>query len=522
MAESSMDNITIEDTSWNPPHGRVVQITVWLLVIVVSLVTVIGNAMVVIAYKIERSIGKKISNRYIASLAISDLIIGIEGFPLFTVYVMNGERWPLGTVLCRTWLFLDYTLCLVSILTVLLITMDRYLSVCHTAKYMKWQNPTKTQFLIIFSWLIPAIIFGAMMYGWDAITGEESMTTTECSAPFLSNPYVNMGMYVAYYWTTLVAMLILYKGIHQAAKSLEKKAKAKEQRNVALILSQRLGTQVGVTLMLHTQGAENPHTTSPQRSNSERRSQNPSLEMKSRSVRCKSFERPTQTRSGQCSGSSTDNVASSSNASTTDVKMRKRESWAVSMKRRIRSVRYIPPIERKRSSSDSSCSSVEGNLVDPADPEHRSRKRVQFNGSEASPADNPENHKLLSAEGVTRKISSLSMGITRERIISSIFAPITVFHRKQRRTTAEKRAHKAFRTITFIVGCFAILWSPYYIMATIYGFCKGKCIPALVYTLSYYMCYLNSTCNPFAYAMANRQFRMVFLRMLRGNFNKNM
>ncbi|WKY15831.1 hypothetical protein Q1695_000931 [Nippostrongylus brasiliensis] len=114
------------------------------------------------------------------------------------------------------------------------------------------------------------------------------------------------------------------------------------------------------------------------------------------------------------------------------------------------------------------------------------------------------------------------MGITRERIISSIFAPITVFHRKQRRTTAEKRAHKAFRTITFIVGCFAILWSPYYIMATIYGFCKGKCIPALVYTLSYYMCYLNSTCNPFAYAMANRQFRMVFLRMLRGNFNKNM
>ncbi|VDL77575.1 unnamed protein product [Nippostrongylus brasiliensis] len=512
MAESSMDNITIEDTSWNPPHGIVVQITVWLLVIVVSLVTVIGNAMVVIAYKIERSIGKKISNRYIASLAISDLIIGIEGFPLFTVYVMNGERWPLGTVLCRTWLFLDYTLCLVSILTVLLITMDRYLSVCHTAKYMKWQNPTKTQFLIIFSWLIPAIIFGAMMYGWDAITGEESMTTTECSAPFLSNPYVNMGMYVAYYWTTLVAMLILYKvrmfvkfqcikqkstsaypttilGIHQAAKSLEKKAKAKEQRNVALILSQRLGTQVGVTLMLHTQGAENPHTTSPQRSNSERRSQNPSLE---------------------------------SNASTTDAKMRKRESWAVSMKRRIRSVRYIPPIERKRSSSDSSCSSVEGNLVDPADPEHRSRKRVQFNGSEASPADNPENHKLLSAEGVTRKISSLSMGITRERIISSIFAPITVFHRKQRRTTAEKRAHKAFRTITFIVGCFAILWSPYYIMATIYGFCKGKCIPALVYTLSYYMCYLNSTCNPFAYAMANRQFRMVFLRMLRGNFNKNM
>lgn len=35
-----------------------------------------------------------------------------------------------------------------------------------------------------------------------------------------------------------------FKGIHQAAKNLEKKAKAKERRHIALILSQRLGTQV--------------------------------------------------------------------------------------------------------------------------------------------------------------------------------------------------------------------------------------------------------------------------------------
>ncbi|PIO75477.1 7 transmembrane receptor [Teladorsagia circumcincta] len=179
-------------------------VVVWFLVIVVSLETIIGNAMVVIAYKIERSIGRKVSNRYIASLAISDLIIGIEGFPFFTVYVLN---------------------------------------VCHTASYMKWQTPAKTQVLIILSWLLPALIFGVMMYGWDTITGVESMTTSECSAPFLSNPYVNMGMYLVYYWTTLIAMLILYKGIHQAAKSLEKKAKAKEQRNMALLLGQRLGTQ---------------------------------------------------------------------------------------------------------------------------------------------------------------------------------------------------------------------------------------------------------------------------------------
>lgn len=67
---------------------------------------------------------------------------------------------------------------------------------------------------------------------------------------------------------------------------------------------------------------------------------------------------------------------------------------------------------------------------------------------------------------VSRKVSSLS-NITRdttERILNSLFSPITAFNRGRKRTKAEKRAHKAFRTITFIVGLFAILWSPYYVV----------------------------------------------------------
>jgi hypothetical protein len=81
---------------------------------------------------------------------------------------------------------------------------------------------------------------------------------------------------------------------------------------------------------------------------------------------------------------------------------------------------------------------------------------------------------------VTRKISNMSsIKDTRERMISSLLAPISnALTRNRKRTKAERRAHKAFRTITFIVGLFAILWSPYYIVATVYGFCKD-CIPGI-------------------------------------------
>lgn len=51
----------------------------------------------------------------------------------------------------------------------------------------------------------------------------------------------------------LINAPILPQGIHKAAKKLENKAKAKEHRHIALLLTQRLGTQVGVSLMLHAQ-----------------------------------------------------------------------------------------------------------------------------------------------------------------------------------------------------------------------------------------------------------------------------
>ncbi|KAK6110654.1 putative muscarinic acetylcholine receptor gar-1 domain protein [Brugia pahangi] len=92
---------------------------------------------------------------------------------------------------CEIWLFLDYTLYLVSI--PLLITVDR----CLSLSYLKWQSSTKVQITIICSWLIPALIFGFMIYDWSLVSSAKTeVTKDECAVPFLTNPYVNMGLYV--------------------------------------------------------------------------------------------------------------------------------------------------------------------------------------------------------------------------------------------------------------------------------------------------------------------------------------
>uniref|UniRef100_A0A915D3P4 G-protein coupled receptors family 1 profile domain-containing protein n=1 Tax=Ditylenchus dipsaci TaxID=166011 RepID=A0A915D3P4_9BILA len=907
---------------WNPPYHPIVQAIIWILAMLLSLETIIGNAMVVLAYKIERSISKQVNNRFIVSLAISDLIIGIEGIPLFTVYVINafrswsqhvppppplpsmtshatsvvpqplnagsvgyqgsqhvppppplptssqssdialepsnvgsvgsqhipppphlpissqiyydssliqlyhiifyftgvvlqplnvgsvgvaalyassassllhlmsatifisfnfitssfqssdvalqplsvgsvgsqhvpkpshlppptfptssqdssvvrqpvnvgsvGDRWPLGSIACETWLFLDYTLCLVSILTVLLITADRYLSVCHTAKYLKWQNPT-------YVWSHDLWLGFLSSESQDELS--KATSNGECYAPFLSNPYVNMSMYLAYYWTTLIAMLILYKGIHQAAKKLENKGKAKEHRHIALLLTQRLGTQVGVSLMLHSKrqnelmqerAAENDNYTkdsgyatnnalsttirttadfsamesmlesrrssalekyaplpvsyrsdgevaantnslespkhlvkrklsnkhrnvdkllarvdsapaiqcsnlvisngqfrirkikdthnydfssdndslsivfnderhssvlkfqpvssvnsldTPQATNtflvnrnqlSEKLAKSPKIRrhshqiVKERQTVPESLSLLPKSKENLCLQAKTESRRSShahsqhksstcsqnympSGVNEGPDRQRRQRSWIMEMTRRLshwmgsystgfegreeENVRKVTRSSRSFSSSSSISSSTNGspkrqyNALAGQNVPMVTITRERNNscaGSIETICKHTEERRpsSLAPTELGRKLSSLTKH-TGDRFLNSLFAPISAINRRRKRTKAEKRAHKAFRTITFIVGLFALLWSPYYVVATVYGFCKGECIPGLLYNLAYYACYLNSSLNPFCYSLANKKFKIAFMRMFRGNFKNS-
>ena len=90
---------------------------------------------------------------------------------------------------------------------------------------------------------------------------------------------------------------------------------------------------------------------------------------------------------------------------------------------------------------------------------------------------------------------------------------------KRSKSKPENRARKALRTISFILGAFAICWTPYHIAALIEGFCKN-CVNHHFFYFTYFLCYANSPINPFCYAMANQHYKRVFFRILKGDFHR--
>ncbi|XP_008214793.1 muscarinic acetylcholine receptor DM1 isoform X2 [Nasonia vitripennis] len=216
-------NLTgIEDEG---PLGH--QYPVWKVILIsivaacLSLVTVIGNIMVMVSFKIDKQL-QTISNYFLFSLAVADFAIGLISMPLFTVYTVLGY-WPLGSHVCDTWLALDYLASNASVLNLLIISFDRYFSVTRPLTYRAKRTTVKAGIMIACAWGISLLLWPPWIYAWPYIEGERTVPDNACYIQFIeTNHYITFGTAIAAFYVPVTVMAFLYWRIWQATEKRQK------------------------------------------------------------------------------------------------------------------------------------------------------------------------------------------------------------------------------------------------------------------------------------------------------------
>lgn len=212
------DNVTASAvrSSTHPTGYSIVHlVTSSVVVSAIMLVIIVGNVLVVLAVSRDRSLSSP-QNWFIASLALSDILVGLFIMPLSLANELMGY-WVFGSVLCELWLSTDVLLCTASILNLVLISLDRYWSITRAVEYSRFRTRSRAAGMIAVVWTLSAVICFPPLVGWKRPQPVREDGLDQC---LLSRePGYIVYSTVGSFYIPLVVMIAVYLKIYHVTKT---------------------------------------------------------------------------------------------------------------------------------------------------------------------------------------------------------------------------------------------------------------------------------------------------------------
>lgn len=422
-----------------------------------SLVTIIGNILVMVSIKVNRHL-QTVNNYFLFSLACADLIIGVFSMNLYTLYTVIGY-WPLGPVVCDLWLALDYVVSNASVMNLLIISFDRYFCVTKPLTYPVKRTTKMAGMMIAAAWVLSFILWAPAILFWQFIVGVRTVEDGECYIQFFSNAAVTFGTAIAAFYLPVIIMTVLYWHISRASKSRIKKEKKEPVANQDPVSPSLVQGRIVKPNNNNMPGGDGglEHN----------KIQN------GKAPRDGGTENCVQGEEKESSNDSTSVSAVASNMRDDEITQ---DENTVST-----SLGHSKDDNSRQTCIKIVTKTQKGDACTPTS------TTVELVGSSGQNGDEKQNI-------VARKIVKMTKQPAKKKPPPS-------------------REKKVTRTILAILLAFIITWAPYNVMVLINTFC-APCIPNTVWTIGYWLCYINSTINPACYALCNATFKKTFKHLL--------
>ena len=114
-----------------------------------SLLMLVGNFVTLLVMLLNRRL-RTIPNMLVASLAVSDFLIGVSGSLGFSVLLTS--QWPFSDTTCQFQGYIVIALAVASVHTLALMAVNRYFRIVKDSKYRRYFTKKKTMIMIVLLW----------------------------------------------------------------------------------------------------------------------------------------------------------------------------------------------------------------------------------------------------------------------------------------------------------------------------------------------------------------------------------
>ncbi|KAF4093978.1 hypothetical protein AMELA_G00008190 [Ameiurus melas] len=497
-------------------HHHVNNAMLGIILGMLCLLTIIMNILVLVAVRKERTL-HTVGNLYIVSLSLADLIVGATVMPLNLVYLLEDE-WKLGRVVCQFWLVMDYVASTASIFNLFILCLDRYQSVRHPLRYLKYRTRGRATLMICFAWLL-SMMWIIPILGWRMFANVDRKPELEskCDTDFRFVTWFKVLTAILNFYIPSFLMLWFYSQIFIAVREHYKqwesvtiaKVVADEDINVQSLRNQRtfckMAEEDNLALQTYSQkeGMLDQYTLElPYNSRDTNEENGESGHDKSPQNRKTSFFKITKPKRKTVRDP---HEVSSVNQEVNSDTPSKVPSLPLGI------LQHEENADLKMFVSVTDCNVLVPNSI--------------ANICEIKPNTDIHKHITILCNDDANAQSPVSQGSWMHNDGPIIDGSNTMtlrqtwqkFCEQSRQCVQNMRIHKerkAVRQLGFIIGAFMVCWIPYFITFMVMALCD-TCVHHDLHMFTIWLGYINSTLNPFIYPLCNENFKRVFKKFFR-------
>ncbi|KAM7346832.1 dopamine D2-like receptor isoform 3-T4 [Cochliomyia hominivorax] len=501
----------------------------WALILIVfPIFTLFGNILVILSVFRERSL-QTVTNYFIVSLAIADLLVAVVVMP-FAVYALVNVTWGLPYFACDFYIAMDVICSTSSIFNLVAISVDRYIAVTQPIKYAKHRNSRRVCLTIVMVWAISAAIGSPIVLG---LNNTPDRDPSLCM--FYNTDFIVYSSLSSFYIPCII-MVFLYWNIFKALRSRARKQRAARKPHISELTGGSVIENIAQT----------------------RRLAETALDSSRQGVRIMPDEPATNTGSGSNEEEDENAISPDIDDCHVIVNDKSTEFMLATVVEETGNVVAQITSQPQLMVADSNGNHDSGYAPSNVD------DVLAGIAEDSSPPDSPVASGTLQRSAISSRRNTGDISPKREHALSAAMKPLSFMRygvqeamtlarndstlsttsktssrkdkkntqassrftiykvhkasKKKREKTSAKKERKATKTLAIVLGVFLFCWLPFFSCNIMDAMCSKfdkDCSPGVTaFIFTTWLGYINSFVNPVIYTIFNPEFRKAFKKIM--------